>query len=88
VKVTDLYGDGSALYRTLRRGEGTGKPYSDCIVTIKVRVESNNKTLFTHKNELSTDIQTEECAVYDLEQYQIPAAIRKLIKQTRLYEIV
>lgn len=75
------------MHRSLRKGDGTGSPYSDCIVWIKVRIETpDGEILFSHDDPLSTDLST-ACAQYDLEQYEVPAAIRKVLKKQKCHEI-
>jgi hypothetical protein len=44
------------MYRTLRKGEGTASPYNDCVVTLKIRIETSDKILFTHENPLETKV--------------------------------
>lgn len=88
-RVKDLYNNGSVFYRQLREGEGTGSPYSDCVVTLKVRIElEKDGVMFTHDDPLSYDVTDTGTATYDLEQYQIPAAIRKIMKKQKRYEII
>lgn len=61
------------MYRTLRKGEGTASPYNDCIVTLKIRIETSEKILFTHQNPLDTEIadlgDALLSATYDFEEY-------------------
>lgn len=86
VRITDLYKNGSIYYQTLSKGTNTASPYSDCIVSLKVRIEVDNKEMFCHPNPLEVDLK--DSTSYDLEQYELPAAIRKILKKTKLYEIV
>jgi len=42
--------------------------------------------VFCHPNPLEVDVK--DSATYDLEQYEVPAALRKILKKTKLHEIV
>ena len=69
IRVTDLYHNEAVLYKQLRPGMGTGSPYADCIVKMKVRIEIDGKIAFSHEDALSTKIDNKSCATYDLEEY-------------------
>lgn len=93
-KVEDLYRDGLVFYKTVRSGEGTGQPYYDCRVVLKVNIEIDGKQVFCHQDPLGIEL-TEEAkglsnefyACYDLEEYTLPAVIRKLLKTTKRHQI-
>lgn len=93
-KVEDVYGDRTTFVKTIRMGQGTGQPYFDCHVVLKVSIEIDGVQVFCHKDPLTTTIPDEEgkeaseyFASYDLEEYTIPAVIRKLLKTTKKYQI-
>jgi len=50
IRVTDLYRDGKVIYKSLRKGQGTASPYSDCYVSLKVCVEIDGEKKFEHEN--------------------------------------
>lgn len=73
------------MYKQLRQGEGTGSPYSDCKVTLKVRVEIDGQITFSHDDPLATKIDASSSATYDLEEYQLPAVVRKVLKKQKMH---
>ena len=87
-KITDMYRDGTTFYKTLRKGEGSGSPYYDCKVTLKVRIEVDGEEKFCHSQFESMDAGDEECATFDLEEYTVPGVIRKIIKTAKQFEII
>jgi hypothetical protein len=90
-RVTDLYHDGSVIYKSLRKGKGSASPYHDSLVVLKVKLEVDGEVKFCHENPLAEVGEAENPdhqAAYDLEQYRIPSIIRKILKTTKLYEIV
>lgn len=80
--ITDLHQDGSTLFRTLKVGEtgSTASPFHDCKVKLLVKLEIDDTTIF---NNFEGDP-----VIYDLEAYQCPAVLRRVLKQTKLEEIV
>lgn len=82
--VTDLYRDGTTMVKTLEQGNtgNTASPFNDCQVLVRLKLEIDGKT--THDS-LSED---SEPLLYDLEEFQVPAVFRKVIKQTKLEELV
>ena len=89
-KVEDVYNDRTTFVKTIRMGQGTGQPYFDCHVVLKVSIEIDGALVFNHKDPLTTSLPDEEektsneyYASYDLEDYTIPAVIRKLLKTTK-----
>lgn len=95
-KVEDLYKDQQVFYKTIRYGEGTGQPYQDSRVVLKVSIEIDGQLAFAHKEPLSIELKqssdeerkhlelnNEYYAYYDLEEYTLPALIRKLLKTTK-----
>lgn len=89
-KVEDLFKDQTTFYKKLRRGEGSASPYYDCFVTIKVSIKVDGVEKFAHKDMLECDIinDPESCARFDLEEYTVPSVIRKILKTTKLFEVV
>ena len=57
-KVEDLYNDQKVFYKTIRVGQGTGQPYYDANVTLKVSIEIDGKVVFHHKEPLSIDLSS------------------------------
>lgn len=93
-KVEDVYGDRTTFVKTVRMGEGTGQPYFDCHVVLKVSIEIDGVLVFCHKDPLTTSLPDEETktgseyfASYDIEDYTIPAVIRKLLKTTKRHQV-
>lgn len=58
-KVEDLYNDQQVFYKTIRLGQGTGQPYYDCFVTLKVSIEIEGQVVFHHKDPLSIELKAE-----------------------------
>jgi hypothetical protein len=67
-------------------------------VVLKVSIEIDGRNVFCHKDPLSTDLSSieefkegqkanEYLACYDLEDYTIPALVRKLLKTTKRTQI-
>ena len=46
VRVEDLYRDKKVIYKTIRKGDGTASPYSDCYISLKVKVEVDGELKF------------------------------------------
>lgn len=67
---------------------GAGSPYADCLVVLKVQIEVGGEIMFTHKDPLNTKVDLETAALYDLEKYEIPAVIRKVLKRQKHSEII
>ena len=81
-RVVDLYHNETALYKELRPGEGTGSPYNDCTVKMKVRIEVDGQIVFSHDEPLEIKEDTPH-AEWDLELYQLPALVRKMLKKQK-----
>ena len=84
LKVVDLYRDQTVMYHPRERGSGSASPYSDCVVTIRVRIAIGNKTVYSNFAGESEESE----AVYDLENYEAPALVRKIIKKMKKAEIL
>lgn len=91
--IQDLYKDKTVFYKSLKRGQGTASPYYDCRVTLRVKIEIDGETKLD-QFEVGT---VEECQVeiigggsscYDLEEYTVPAIVRKVLKIQKPYEIM
>jgi hypothetical protein len=57
-------------------------------VVLKVQIEVGGEIMFTHKDPLNTKVDLETAALYDLEKYEIPAVIRKVLKRQKHSEII
>ena len=80
--ITDLHQDGTTLFRTLKAGEtgSTASPFHDCRVALRLKLEIDDTTAY--------DNFEGEPVIYDLEAYQCPAVLRRVLKTTKLEEIV
>jgi hypothetical protein len=90
VKVEDIYKDvGSSLHKTLKKGVGTASPYSDFQILIKVRIEVDGQKVFEHPrfDDLSEIEVGVDSAKYDMEEYQLPPVLRKVLKYSKLNEV-
>lgn len=83
-----MYKDGSIFYKTLQKGTGTASPYADCVISMKVSIQHDGKDIFRHPNPFDKEVVEDESATWDLERYEVPAAIRKIIKKTKRNEFV
>lgn len=81
--VTDLYSDGSTFYRTLEAGNSgsTASPFGDCIATIMLKIEVDGHTYYDN-------FESGQSLKYDLEHYQLPAVVRRILKQQKLNDVV
>lgn len=89
-KVDDIYRDKSVFVRSLKTGQGSAVPFNDCSVTLKVKVEVDGELRFCH-NDLEGRELVEDTAfqaLYDLEQYSVPACVRKALKVAKVFELV
>lgn len=87
MSITDAYGDGSTLYRTLEKPAeriSTASPFSDCKVQILLNLQVDDELLFDNMQQNPGD---KEPLIYDLEAYQLPAALRRVLKQAKLEEV-
>ena len=55
---------------------------------MKIRIEIGDKILFSHDDPLSYKINEETSASYDLEKYEVPAVVRKVLKKQKKFEII
>ena len=84
--IWDLYKDKTVFYKSLKRGQGTASPYYDCKVTLRVKIDidgENNIDQFevgTTMEEGQVEIIARESSNYDLEEYTVPTAVRKVLK--------
>ena len=72
------------MYHQQERGSGSASPYADCVVTLRVRIVIDNKTVYSNFAGEGEDSE----AVYDLENYETPALVRKIIKRMKKGEIL
>lgn len=90
-RVTDLYNDLKVFYKTIQRGEGTQSPYNDCRCGLRVKIEVDDEVK-VDQFKIGVIEQFEVIAgdttPYDLEEYEIPAVVRKILKKTKPMEIV
>ena len=92
-KIEDMYRDQKVFYKTLVKGQGSASPYYDCKVTLRVKIEVDGEVkedMFKigKIEEFNTEVVAGDCLVYDLEEYQVPGVVRKMLKITKPYEIV
>ncbi|MFM7857079.1 MAG: hypothetical protein ACKO96_35430, partial [Flammeovirgaceae bacterium] len=74
-----MYRDQTVMYHQIERGSGSASPYADCVVTIRIRIVIDNKIVYSNFAGEGEDSE----AVYDLENYEIPALVRKIIKKMK-----
>jgi hypothetical protein len=75
----------------LRKGKGSASPYKDSLVVLKIKLEVDGEIKFCHEeptSEVGKAGENEFQAAYDLEEYKLPAIIRKILRTTKLFEIV
>lgn len=75
------------------KGQGSASPYFDCKVTLRVKIEVDGELkedMFKigQIEEFNTEVVAGDCHVYDLEEYQVPGVVRKMLKITKPFEIV
>jgi hypothetical protein len=90
VRVDDLYRDTSTFVKSIQKGQGTASPYNDCVVYIKVKIEVDGDIKYCSPNFEELEVWEEgiDCLRYDLEEYTIPSVLRRVLKKTKLKEIV
>ena len=92
-KIEDMYRDQKVFYKTLVKGQGSASPYYDCKVTIRVKIEVDGETkadMFEigQIEQFGTEVVAGDCLIYDLEEFQLPGVVRKMLKITKPFEIV
>ena len=86
--INDLYKDGTTFFKALERQKkpepgvfkpgltySTASPFSDSIVSLMLTVQVDDETIFDGGP-----------LEYDLEHYQMPAVLRRVLKQSKLQE--
>jgi hypothetical protein len=48
-------------------------------------VEIDGQITFSHDDPLATKIDASSSATYDLEEYQLPAVVRKVLKKQKMH---
>lgn len=90
--IHDLYRDKKVFYKSLKSGQGTQSPYYDARVTLRVKIEIDGETKIDQFEvgvlEDSIEIIAGESSPYDLEEYTIPAAVRKVMKIQKTTEVM
>lgn len=82
--ITDLHQDGTTLFRTLQSGNtgSAASPFHDCNVALLLKLQIDGVTTFDNFDSPKNPV------VYDLEAYQCPAVLRRVLKITKLEELV
>lgn len=75
------------MYSQKVSGSGSASPYSDCVVTIRVKIVIENKTVFSNFD-AEKNVEEMEGVTYDLENYEVPGVVRKIIKKMKKGEVV
>jgi len=89
VRVDDLYKDGTTFYKSLQKGEGTASPYIDCFVHLRIKIVVDGEEKFSHGSfDNLEEFDDSNSQKYDLEEYKLPSVIRKILKTTKLREVV
>ena len=88
--IQDLYRDKTVFYKTVKRGQGTASPYYDCRVTLRAKIEIDGEIKVDQfevgvLDEAGVEIIGGMSSPYDLEEYTIPAAVRKVLKIQKMY---
>lgn len=83
--IHDLYRDKTVFYKSIKRGQGTASPYHDCKVTLRVKIDIDGETKLDQFEvgvieESKVEIIAGESSCYDLEDYTVPRAVRKVLK--------
>ena len=80
--ITDIYSDQSSYWQTLQAGDtgNTASPFNDCKVLLLIKLEIDGETKF--------DNFKGEPLLYDLEEYQMPAVLRRVVKLTKLQDVI
>ena len=83
--IHDLYRDKTVFYKSLKRGQGTASPYYDCRVTLRVKIDIDGETKIDQfevgvMEESKVEIIAGDSSPFDLEEYTVPAAVRKVLK--------
>ena len=80
--ITDIYADQSSYWQTLQAGDtgNTASPFNDCKVLLHIKLEIDGQCKFDNFNS--------EPLLYDLEEYQMPAVLRRVVKITKLQDVV
>ena len=60
VKIEDWFKDGSTIVRTLRKGGKSRNPYCDSLVTLRLRIQVNDKIYFDNYTENSIPMQSDD----------------------------
>jgi len=75
--------------RLSKKGEGTASPYPDCLVILRIKIVVDGVEKFNHGDfDDLFNTNDKNCKKYDLEEYIVPSVIRKILKTTKLREIV
>lgn len=90
MSVTDVHRDGSTISKVLqkvRRGTekfSTASPFSDSRVALRLKLEVGGSALFDNMNDESED----SLLWCDMDLYQLPATLRRVLKISKLHELV
>ena len=79
------------FHKTIQKGEGTQSPYNDCKVGLRIKIDVDGETKvdqFKIGMIEQVEIIAGENTLYDLEEYEVPAVIRKILKITKPAEMV
>ena len=101
IRVDDVYRDLTTFHKTIKKGSGTASPFSDflilskhrsvCVISdiVKVRIQIDGQVKFEHPrfDDLSEIEVGVDVAKYDMEEYQVPPVITKLLKTTKMNEV-
>ena len=84
--ITDLFHDNSTFVQTVNLVDtgNTSSPFSDCKVKIQVELTIDDKIAYSNLDESNL----ENGLSYDLEEYQLPPLLRRVLKQMKILETV
>lgn len=83
--IHDLYKDKSTFFKSLHRPplseRTTASPFNDSSVKLLVKMEIDDQVVYD-------GFEPEKAVIYDLEGYHMPAVLRRVLKQTKLNEVM
>ena len=81
LRIEDMYRDQSTFWHMVSPGEGSASPSSESIVQIKVKYWVDDELKYEHPED-------KEPETHDLEEYLLPACLRRVLKVMKLGETI
>ena len=83
--INDLYKDKSTFFKSLHRPplseRTTASPFNDSSVKLLVKMEIDDQVIYD-------GLEPEKALIYNLDDYHLPAVLRRVLKQTKLNEVI